>query len=157
MVSVSFINNTKSEGWRILVASFLRFSLQTQAVARLALWAVGIHKAALKLNAAATTAHVAARLFSRNRRVASSTLMPTGEKPTFCRAAPSAFDSFCGPSLWINDFARPGFLMAGSARGLGGRFVVRVNVHSKNPACGERHAAKGWSGMNAVSDTKLME
>ena len=157
MVSVSFINNTKYELARTLVATFQRLSMQAVHRAKLALWPLLIHKAALNLNAAATTAHASARPNSRNRRVSSPTLVPLREKPSFCRADPSAFCSFYGPSFLLTDVARQGIFIARSARRLGGRFVVRVNVRPKNPACGERPAAHGWSGVNAVSDTKLME
>ena len=157
VVSVSFINNTISDLARTLVATFRRLSTQALHVSKLALWPFLIHKAALNLNAAATTAHAGARPNSRVRRVSSPTLVPLREKPSFCRADPSAFCSFYGPSFLLTDVARQGIFIARSARRVGGRFVVRVNVRPKNPACGESPAAHRWSGMNAVSDTRLME
>jgi len=157
VVSVSFINNTKYELARTLVATFQRLSMQAVHRAKLALWPLLIHKPALNLNAAATTAYASAGSNSRDRRVSSSTPVPLREKPPFCRADPTAFRSFYGPSFLLTDVARPGIFSAGTARRMGGRFVVRVNVHPENPACGETPAAKGWSGVNAMSDARLME
>lgn len=157
VVSVSFINNTIFELACTLVATFQRLSMSARHVSKVALWPLLIHKAALNMNAAATTASASARPFSRDRRVSSSALVPLGEKPPFCRAGPAAFCSFYGPSFLLTDVARQGIFIVRSARRLGGRFVVRVNVRPKNPLCGERPATKGRSGMNAMSDTRLME
>jgi hypothetical protein len=157
VVSVSVLGNAISG----VASNFVSIRyLSTSRVRRVlirALWTHGQPFAALNLDAAATSGPSEFYDSSLNRGGPLSACIPARE----LRSSRHVYRSADRPgsarqACWFSTLY-PGSFVAVLLRARACRFAVRVNLDAKNPLIGETHPAKGWSGMKAMSDRKLME
>ena len=157
MVSVSLLGNA-IVGFASNFGSIHYLSRSRERRARVeAIWTPGQPFAALNLDATATSGPsefydsspnrggpMSAGILARELRI-SRPLSRSAHRPGSARRA-------CR-----NSTLYPGSFVAIVLQVRARRFAVRVNRDAENLSIGETYPAKGWPGMKAISDPRLME